>query len=188
MLLLEHCAAKREPEALNSMADILWNGWFGVTDEKRAADLWRQAAELGHPEAQLNYGSLCCAKDSVEQFEWLRRSATQIGGESSLYELATWTPVQVKRYNKCGSGRNVYEIGRALDRTPECAESANPKDAFERATMRAVRLYRKWRLDAERAVWCWLWLARDLGIVKDIRLLIADLIWEERAVWSERGQ
>ncbi len=28
---------------------------------------------------------------------------------------------------------------------------------------------------------CWLWVARQLAVAKDVRLMIADLIWYERA-------
>ncbi len=56
----------------------------------------------------------------------------------------------------------------------------------EKASERAMSLYLRWNEEAKRAVLCWLWLARDKNVVKDIRLLIADLIWEERAAWSER--
>ncbi len=33
---------------------------------------------------------------------------------------------------------------------------------------------------------CWLWLSAAKNVVKDVRLLVADLIWNDRTAWSER--
>lgn len=50
----------------------------------------------------------------------------------------------------------------------------------------AILLFENWCKEAERAILCWLWLARDLGVCKDIRVAVAQLIWDDKAVWSER--
>ncbi len=48
-----------------------------------------------------------------------------------------------------------------------------------------IELYRLWCAKAKRAVMCWLWMSRSQRIIKDLRLLIADFIWDERAASSE---
>lgn len=50
---------------------------------------------------------------------------------------------------------------------------------------RAVGVYRQWLREAKSAVLCWKWMARDLGVAKDIRRIIADLIWQERSLWGD---
>lgn len=50
-----------------------------------------------------------------------------------------------------------------------------------------MRLYTQWLSGAKMGVLCWLWLSKGTGVARDIRLLIADLIWDERAAWSERA-
>ncbi len=47
-------------------------------------------------------------------------------------------------------------------------------------------MYEYWLGLARQAVYCWLRLSKSLRVTKDVRLLIANLIWEERAEWSER--
>jgi hypothetical protein len=49
-----------------------------------------------------------------------------------------------------------------------------------------ARVYRydRWIAMARAAIACWLATARRLGVVKDIRLLIAQKLWDERAEWS----
>ncbi len=52
--------------------------------------------------------------------------------------------------------------------------------------MRAVcEIVPQWCAEAKQSVLCWLWLARDLGVVKDVRLLIADLIWDDKEAWTK---
>jgi len=51
-------------------------------DYARAAELWRQAAEQGHVEAQLNLGLMYgkgqgLAQDDVQAYAWLTAAATQ---------------------------------------------------------------------------------------------------------------
>ncbi len=52
----------------------------------------------------------------------------------------------------------------------------------------ALAVYSRCSEEAKRAVLCWLWLSRAKNVMKDIRLLIADLIWSEGATWSEQLQ
>ena len=78
----------------------------------------------------------------------------------------------------------LYEIAAAF------AENANAEwglcEEPKAASERAIAFYRRTNEEAKRAVLCWLWLVEEKRVVKDIRLLIANLVWEERAAWSER--
>lgn len=53
-----------------------------------------------------------------------------------------------------------------------------------RAGERAVEHCHQWCAGASMAVLCWLWLSRCLGMMKDIRLVTAHLVWESRAEWN----
>ncbi len=86
---------------------------------------------------------------------------------------------------KDGSGRILYEIGAAVPvlREQEIWGTLDRKEKF--ACERAAAVYACCNAEAKRAVMCWLWLSPAKNVVKDIRLLIADLVWEERAAWSD---
>ncbi len=78
----------------------------------------------------------------------------------------------------------MYEIGFALTCSPACHLancSLEERDTQDRDAI----LYKQCCSAAKRAVMCWLWLARATTVVKDVQLLIADLIWDARADWSE---
>ncbi len=182
---LEAAVAQGEPKAMSFLAMMLFNGWGGFEDKKSAKRLWKQAALLGEMHAQRDYADKCCVADSVGQLVWLRRSAMQ-GPKAAFFHLrdAAWKHVPI--YRKQGhSGRIIFEIGCALSNIDNW-EGHGCTCEVVRDCWEAIGLYNKWCDEAKRAVMCWIWLARNQGVAKDIRLLIADLIWTERPVWSER--
>ncbi len=109
----------------------------------------------------------------------------QQDGEKARTWLLDSAPEQLQLYAQTGSGRIVHEIGAAIAEI----EGLDDED-LEMQTMRpvqeCVRLYKEWRGGARRPVLCWIWLSRMLGVAKDIRLLIADMIWQDRLIWCER--
>ncbi len=121
----------------------------------------------------------------MEQVQWLRRAAllTEPGQYCDpLFQLGAAMSEQLRRYEESGSGRVVLEMGAAFA----------AKKSWHRHVLNAyifcntaLELYNKWRAQARTAVLCWLWLARQKGVAKDIRVLIADVIWDDRAAWSD---
>ncbi len=131
----------------------------------------------------------------MEQFVWMRRFASQLSGDNqALCALLSEVEDRVELYdsgNNSKRGRIVFEIGAALRNAPDWQQGTMYDDSVAAcdysivACKRAVKLYKQWCAEASRAVMCWLWLARKEGVAKDIRVVIADLIWEQRAAWSE---
>ena len=74
----------------------------------------------------------------------------------------------------------LYEIGAAFGEGTESIEEPE-KTAVERA----IALYTRCNGEASSSVMCWLWLAGEKHMCKDIRLVIADLIWNDRAELSD---
>lgn len=50
---------------------------------------------------------------------------------------------------------------------------------------RVVKLYMGWKAESIAAIECFLIIARRLKVVKDIRNLIAKLLWTDRALWAQ---
>ncbi len=103
------------------------------------------------------------------QMSWVRQL------EMERWEAEKWRDLK----KKARSGVALNEIGMALDfvrHWEEAAEEIAPG-------RRAIQLYREWRQNAVRGVHCWMCLSRKLGLVKDMRILIANLVWEQRSAW-----
>lgn len=181
MALLEKAAMLGNCFAMSRLAEVLWNR---LIDRARAKELWRRAAVLGLRRAQWNYARLCCVPGSVEQVMWMRRAAMQGGNPVVLTDMAK---AVVDWYAYCGKmGRVVYELGMAFSWLDTWRKTCEGRDAVT-GCEQAIALYKKWIGEAKSAVLCWMWLSRDTALVKDVRLMIADLIWSERMAWSERA-
>ncbi len=179
---LREAAALGEREAFFQLAvaeyDYLTLGEAGC-DAKRNC---LEAALLGCPHAQSLYGTYCCPELSLEQITWLRRALSQSYargyGEKELFHRS----VDVMRaFDEGGSSRVVFELGKAL-------EFANKDRNLHIETGdRAIALFHHWSDEARKGVICWLWAGKQLGLAKDIRRVIANMVWEERAAWSHRA-
>ncbi len=182
---LQKAAAQGEPVAMFYLAHSLLDGTQSAEMKQKAERLLRDAAELGHVFAQEDLAIDFCEERSPEWFAWMRRSFLQ--QEAAITN--TWPKRganAVELYdNQPVSGRSVFEFGSGLSSSVLWRERSGTSDLYELGA-RALELFEKWCNHARRAVQCWLWLSKQLGMGKDIRLVIADLIWDERAVWSDR--
>ncbi len=113
------------------------------------------------------------------QLVWQRKTA-----QNALNLILVSVRTQVTLFYKGSrSGQILFEIGSALTNI-EKWRSNQSRDAIS-AGERAIVLYLRWRAKATKSVLCWLWIARDLGMIKDVRLLIANLVWEARSSWCD---
>ncbi len=189
---MEKAVLQEEREAMYHLADRLWYGITGNKDKARARQLWLEAAYLGDAEAQFSVGRHCCVDGSLEQLVWWRRSAVQHARYSVIasLELAKYAGKHVHRFDLGGSGRIVFELGAAfqwhIDSGNGRVHGVKWSNEDIVAAERAVALHDQWCAEAKRALLCWIWVAHECGVNKDIRLVIANLIWDERAVWSEQ--
>ncbi len=181
---LEKSVAQGEPDAMVALSYCLWRAVGCPEDKPRAQRLWHEAAMLGQWRAQLDVANLCWGQHSLERFVWLRRAAQQYHSKA-LSSLQWCVNDCLGKYEKGGSGRILFEMGRTFALSGAEARLSYFAEAA-RAAERAERLYMQWCDEARTGVLCWLWLSKTVCVSKDIRLLIADLIWEVRAAWSDR--
>ncbi len=148
---------------------------------QRTNELWLEAALLGHPSAQWQCANAhSVIPKSMEQFVWTKRAASQ-----NFHQSVEMLFLCLDSRNERPSPREMFGIGEALSCGTEWKKRRR-YGARTSAVDEAVRLYDGWCDKARRAVLCWLWLAKENRVVKDIRVMIAGLIWDERAAWSER--
>ncbi len=180
---LEKAASQGDPDGKVWLAALLSKSREEGNMLRTKQLIW-EAALLGDPFAQFRV-SQNCPTGSLEQFAWLRRSIIQNALRRPLLDLLKLVPAQLDVFDNGGSGRIVFEVGAAIAGAFTWREKASTAIAII-AGKRAEELFRQWTREAKAAVLCWIWIAKSFGVAKDIRLLVADLIWDERAAWSER--
>jgi hypothetical protein len=166
----------------------MWNGLGSEKDSSRANAFWKEAAELGHREAQYCYGTRAFSESDWQRYHWLGKSAAWRDYEAML-SLKIAAVEQLKLYEEeRRTGRVVFELGSTfkghVDVTNEKVFDASAELEELRAVQRCVELHDEWTAAAKVAIECWLVVGRRHGMMKDIRLVIARLAWAERAAWS----
>ncbi len=180
---LEKSVAQGENEGMDVLSEYLRDGECCGKDEARARSLMLEGALLGDPFAQVVWAECYCEPGSTECFVWLRRAVRNWGGARFVMRsVGSRIPEQLQLYDGGGSGRIVFELGLAFSSDRTNLSKLDDVDAAKRA----VAIYGQWSKMAKTAVSCWLWAAKHMGVVKDIRVMIAEVVWEERAAWSER--
>ncbi len=180
---LEKSVLQGDPLGMSLLASALWRK---DKSNVRSQLLWRQAAELGHAEAQFYLGKRCCEHGLPEQAIWWRRCVLQDSSvrTKAVDRLVLLAKFAVERHQEGESGRTVFELGAIFVHQPSYRAFC-PRSERTATWDTAVALFVKWQNETRRAVWCWLWLARELGVARDVRLLIADEIWSLRSSWGD---
>ena len=172
------------------LGGLLHAGFGCEKDEARGLEYIREAAQLGHVEAQYDYAIRSFSADDWQRYALMGRAADR-GYDVATKALTDAAVAQLRAFESGqGAGRVVFEIGRRC-KVHQHATHAQLFDwpALRKicpAMRRCVQLYDEWCEAAKRAVNCWSVIGQRLGVVKDIRLMIARMVWEGRSVWGEK--
>ncbi len=184
-------SAQTDRAGLYQLAVCWLNGMACSRDDVKAVQLFKEGAELDHTLAQFCYGQYAFHGNNWNRYFWWGRAAAKcnVSAPTSLAEAAA---KYLKLFeNGMGSGRVLFGIGAACrgHLREGIAFGSEMHADFVNAMKRAVALHDEWCEDTKRAVCCWTWCAKELGVVKDVRLCIAKMLWAERVAWvplSER--
>ncbi len=141
--------------------------------------------QLGYAEAELCYGLFGFDESSRQRYCWWGRAAAK-GDVNARNRMAEAALKQLKLSDDGkGSGPALFEIGVACKGHLGDGEAfgGEMRADFFNALKRAVALHDEWCEDARRAVFCWMLCSRQLGVAKDLRLLIARALWAKRVAW-----
>jgi hypothetical protein len=164
-----------------------WLGYcfrFGGGCEKnldKAKENYLLASELGHVSAMIELGRLIGESDP-QRWRWWGRAAAL--GDSSWFLLDF--AEQVDSFNSgSGSAAVLFEIGRALqghvseqDRT--IFKDEDDFDLHISPAKQAIAFYESQIKATKAAMRAWTQVGIKLKVVKDVRKLIARLIWDSR--------
>jgi hypothetical protein len=186
--LLEKAAAQNDRNALFELG--CW--WEQVENGKeKAIELYRKAAELNHREAQFEYGLSAFGGADWERFHWWSRAAVGYGNLSLCSDVAKLLPSFER--GECG---RILSIAVPVIR--KNLETWKRHEAFLRAidrgrftvvqVERVIELQKAMLGRARAAIDCWSVVGRRCRVVKDMRVVIAKMLWEEVWRWGEKEQ
>ncbi len=165
------------------LCDVMSHGVADIKDEARGKRLLQEGAELGDALCQRALFFHLHASGKPEAFAWLRRCAMQCPRlQGGMLDVLRLLPLELDLYDGGRTGLNLFELGRALVES----QLAEFQDSRRVDVRRAAELYHQWIEEARRAIACC--GPRDFWVSKDIRLMIADLSWDDRAAWSDRAR
>ncbi len=183
---LEKSVAQGEREGMSILSSLLFDGFDGVEGNwDRSKSLAFEGAMLGDPSCQLFVADRYCVEDPVQEYAWLRRSMMQENWHSfALSMLGTAATRELRRW-EMQSERNIQSADAICELGSAFAKKRSVIYCLQGASATKVLvMYDGFCDKARRSVFCWLWLSKQIGLVKDIRVLIADLVWEQRGAWA----
>jgi hypothetical protein len=181
-------AAQGDRVGIFELGECFRKGRGCTRDLVRAAECIAEAARLGHDKALYRHGEAGFGAERWQRFVWWSRGNAR-GARGTARSL---DKALQKHLPQCATSaascRIVFEVGR------ECSallarlfEGTRPSYELRWETPRvleAIKLYQSWSSQAEKAVRCWLMVSRQLGLIRDMRFLIAKRVWSERWAWA----
>jgi hypothetical protein len=157
-------------------------------DMANANELFRAAAESGFGLAQYVYGRSLGHFD-WERFYWLGCAATR-GLEQHRFcdEILRLLPL----FEKGEHARVLHTVGSVIRTNINVGSRFVFREPYSEDKMvklqQVVELSDGMLVRARRAVACWSVAGRRLGLAKDIRVMIAKMVWEEPWQWGKVGE
>ncbi len=184
--MAEKAAAQGDRNGMYHLGYLLWCGGGCAPDPVRAASVWREAAELGQAKSQSSFGQLAFPAGDWQRYRWMGRVA--VSGYTEVIDFLVEAADKMLKLFEEGSvsGRVVFELGSVFSGLVDIDDETfgwYDEDEVE-GPHRCIQLHGEWCNAAKRAIECWLVVGSRLGVMKDIQLMIARLLWVERADWS----
>jgi TPR repeat protein len=156
-------------------------------DRLKAVQLFKEAAELEHARAQYHYGLFGFGELDWRRFMWWGRAARRINEEFFSLAVLHLLP----SFEKDELGRILHTAGMIIRANLDVANQQlfglRIQEEHRPKLHRVMWLYERLLGRARDAIACWSMASRRHGVVKDIRVMIAKMAWEEVWLWGERA-
>jgi hypothetical protein len=177
----EKSAAQGERDGFFYLGACYHKGFGCEKDVERASENFLAGAELGHVRAMTSLGDLF-DKNDPQRFVWLGRAAANWYSESFLSEMV----YQIRNFNSgTGHANVVFVIGRALKGHVNNDWQTIFGNRFIFHTRigpanHALQFYEFQLKSYRKAVDMWTIIGLRNRVVKDIRKMIGQMIWDAR--------
>jgi hypothetical protein len=189
MLLMwaERAAAQGFPHGILRLSHCYRKGFVCDQDEEKALELLRQAAELGCPKAQGKYGTRAYSECDWRRYHWWVLAA--IGGYGRANLIRALAPL-IPSFERGENGRILHTLAPVVKAHFLHEEGSlfgiDVSGAEYFACDGILWLHGEMLGRAREALDCWSIVGRRCRVVKDIRVMIAKMAWEEVWLWGEK--
>jgi hypothetical protein len=180
----ERASALGNRRGIFQLSCFLHDGSGCRPDKGRSLELLRTAAELEHPVAQAYYG-FTFGQFDWRRFFWYGRSAERGHDERSFFNSVA---AMLPSFERGECVRILHTVGPPLRIVANRDVSPPIDSAVEVQLQRVLELYEALLERARQVVRCWTVVGLQHGVVKDVRVLIGKLVWEEHWRWAEKGE
>jgi hypothetical protein len=183
----QRAAAQGDRRGLYFLAFCYEHGEGCAQDKGRAMELYRTAAELGYSLAQDSYGLYAFGGLDWERYFWWGRAAARgFSGRRFCISVMSLLPT----FEKGENSRILHTVGPVVKQGLDVTMCALFKQRFVSSELPkllgVIELYEAMLERARSAVACWAIAGRRRGVVKDIRVMISKMAWEEAWRWGEK--
>jgi TPR repeat protein len=187
----EKAALQGERRGLYLLGSLVYTGVPGgcEKDEAKGLELMRQSAELGYSVGPFLYGKLAFGETDWDRYYWWGRGALR-GNNLPAFIEAILDFIPAFQRGECG--RILHTVTPVLQKTLHLVndvvfDGTLAPDEF--GDFHAVIFMHQSMLDRARAaIACWSVVGLRCGVVKDVRVLIAKMLWEEPWLWSKEQE
>jgi TPR repeat protein len=172
------------------MYHLGWRLRFGrgcAKDENRATELFRAAAELGEASAEVSYGEVAFGERDWERFHWWSRAVARGRAKRGFWR---GTVSLLSAFEKGELGRVLHIAAPLLRANLNVVKQevfgSYVGEEVSQKLLRVLELHEAMLDRARRAIACWSVVGRRRGVVKDMRVMIAKMLWEEPWQWGEK--
>ncbi len=177
----ERAALQHDPTGLR----LVGKAFLNRENLAKALPLLLEAAQLGDPKAQYHYGRLKFDMYDPQRYFWFGKAAAK-GSENGAYAFACIIDA-ILSSKRSAPREMVFAFGSALKGHIHSRRGLFIFDCWGkehiRYAKRAVSKYDMWCNMAREAICCWTLVARRNYVAKDMRIMIAKLLWADKAAW-----
>jgi hypothetical protein len=183
----ESASSQGDRRGLFMLAGHYARGRGCIKNVAKAKELYREAAELGDPAAQVRHGELSFGPLDWERFHWWGLAATRnfIYTDQFFCAIGALLP----SFERGENGRILHTVVPVVRNSANLRERLDSVFCFRQAvTDRLLGVHDAMLGRARAAIACWAAVARRLGLVKDMRVMIGKMAWEEPWRWGGKAE
>jgi hypothetical protein len=177
---------QRDRAGLCQLASLVLDGLDGCArDRTKALELYRESAELSCAPAEQCYAMFAFGETDWQRYYWWGRTGMREGFGNSF--CRTVVERLLPRFEKGEMGRALHVVALVLPVVLKVGVADDPiSEETARGCERVLELHEAMVGRARLAIDCWSAVGRRCGVAKDLRVMIAKMVWEEAWRWGEK--